>query len=317
MNNQSLVPDGHSLRGVSRYVKEGKIVSEWVKTSTSKERDIVADIKEALDKHKTSRIIKVPERTRSELVTVYPLPDWHVGLLAWGKEVGQDYDSDIAQKEISDVMGKLMRRTPESKQAVILGLGDLMHIDSYDHVTPASKNNLDADGRYPKVLQVATEMCLSTIDMALSKHENVLVRILPGNHDEQSAIAVTLAVSMYYKNMKRIKVDVTPSRYWWWRWGNTFLGATHGDKAKMNKLPGVMASRNPEDWGKTKHRYIYTGHIHTQTGMEIDGVAVESFQSPAVGDAWHHAMGYGAKRSVVAITHDKYDGEIRRDRVNL
>lgn len=124
-------------------------------------------------------------------------------------------------------------------------------------------------------------------------------------------------MAMHYRRDRRVTVDDSPSRYWWWRWGKVLIGATHGDKAKMIKLPGVMASKNPQDWSASTYRHIYTGHIHTQTGVEVDGVTVESFQSPTGKDAWHDQMGYGGQRSVIAITHHQDDGEIRRDKVNL
>lgn len=245
------------------------------------------------------------------------MADWHVGLLAWRKEVGHDYDLKIANDVIRSAMVRLVGSTPRSKQAVILGLGDLLHTDGYDAVTPANKNRLDADGRYPKILRAATDLCLFSIDLALQKHDKVLVRILAGNHDEQSAIAVSLALSMYYRNEPRVTVDDSPDRFWWWQWGEVLLGGTHGDKAKMPQLPLIMAARNPVAWGASKFRHIYCGHIHTQTGIEKSGVTVESFQTPVATDAWHHEQGYGANRSITAITHDKAHGEILRNKVNI
>ena len=120
---------------------------------------------------------------------------------------------------------------------------------------------------------------------------------------------------MRYSRHPRVTVDDDPSRFWWWRWGSSFLGATHGDMAKMADLPLLMASRNPEAWGKAKFRSILTGHVHHQSCIEKGGVVVESFQTTAVPDASHAGMGYGSGRSVVSITHCKERGEISRQRV--
>jgi hypothetical protein len=163
----------------------------------------------------------------------------------------------------------------------------------------------------------AVQIIIFCIDLALQRHASVLVRILPGNHDEESAIAVALALSLYYSNNARVTVDDDPGRFWWWSFGTTFLGATHGDKAKMKDLPLVMAARNPEAWGRAKFRHLFTGHIHSQTGIEVSGVTVESFRTPAAPDAWHSQMGYGAGRSMTAITYHKTDGEIGRVRANI
>ncbi len=286
--------------------------------SRSGDAELGSQIREALDGYKPpAKFPPAPKTTDADLATVYVCADWHVGLLSWKKETNHNYDLKIGKQTIEAAMTRLIQSTPNSKQAVVLGLGDLLHSDNYAGMTAQSKNILDVDGRWPRVLSTATQLILFTIDLALQKHESVLVRILPGNHDEQSAIAVTLAVSMYYRNNPRVTVDDDAGRFWWWAWGKVFLGATHGDKAKMKDLPLIMAARNPEAWGKTRFRSIYTGHIHTQYGIEMNGVTVESFQTPVAPDAWHVNQGYGANRSVQAITHHKDQGEIMRQKVNI
>jgi hypothetical protein len=286
--------------------------------SRSGDAEIGSQVREALDGYVPPKTFpKAPEVSDADLATLYPLADLHVGLLSWQKETGFNYDLKIGRKTIETAMGKLIASTPSSKQAVVLGLGDLLHADNYQGMTAQSKNILDVDGRWPRVLSTATQIVIYTIDLALNKHESVLVRILPGNHDEQSAIAVTLAVSMYYHNNPRVTVDDDAGRFWWWSFGKVFLGATHGDKAKMKDLPSIMARDNPEAWGKTRFRYIYTGHIHQQSGIESGGVTVESLQAPCARDAWHTNMGYGAGRSVQAITYHKDRGKILRHYENI
>jgi hypothetical protein len=315
-------PQGHRIKGVSTlYNKAGEIDAQWVKTTaddlTLEEK--VEAIKAAFDDWDipVRSGVEYPLDNYPELATIYPLADWHIGLLAWHKETSNDWDLSIAQTVIKDTMRRLILSSPASRQAVVLGLGDLLHSDGYENTTARSKNLLDVDGRWPKVLRAATELLIYTIDLALLKHNDVLVRILPGNHDEESAIAVALALSLAYRNESRVTIDDDPSRFWWWTWGKTLLGATHGDKAKMKDLPLLMAARNPQAWGAAKFRSIYTGHIHTDTGLEAAGVKVESFQTPAAPDAWHHSMGYGAGRSVSSITLDRELGEIGRNRANI
>lgn len=319
-------PTGHTVKGVSTlYNAKGEVSSQWVKTKANQIsiEDMVTAIKDAFDDWDlpASGLIDVRwhEETPGDerLATIYPLADWHVGLLAWAKETGEDWDLSIGKAKIEDAMSRLVLSAPWSEQGVILGIGDLLHSDGYDNMTAKSKNLLDVDGRWPKVLRTAAELVIYSVDLARQKHKNVLVRILPGNHDEESAIAVSLALSMYYARDPQVTVDASPSRFWWWEWGTTLLGATHGDKAKMHDLPLIMAARNPEAWGRTQHRHIFTGHIHTQTGVEHSGVTVESFRTPVAPDNYHNGMGYGAGRTLTAITYDRVEGEISRTRVNV
>jgi hypothetical protein len=313
--------DGFRVKGVSvLYDKDGEPAATWLKTDAIQPsiEEIGRQVREALDGYVPPEpTLSQTAPSDSELVTVYPLADWHVGLLSWKKETGVNYDLKIGTATIKAAMTRLIAGSPNSHQGIVLGLGDLMHADNYRNQTARSGNVLDVDGRYPRTLQTATQLIIYTVDLALQKHSTVLLRILPGNHDDQSAIAVTLALSLYYQNDPRVTVDDDAGRFWWWSWGKCFLGATHGDQAKMRDLPLIMATRNPEAWGKSKYRHVYTGHIHKETAIDPGGVKVESFQTPVAPDSWTSGMGYCPSRSVSSITLHKDQGEIIRQRVNI
>jgi hypothetical protein len=80
-----------------------------------------------------------------------------------------------------------------------------------------------------------------------------------------------------------------------------------------------MAANKPAMWGGTRFRYCYTGHVHhrSQICKEINGVVCESFQVLPPSDAWHAAQGYGAGRSMQAITHHRQTGEKFRHIVSI
>jgi hypothetical protein len=312
--------DGYRVKGTSTlYDGEGNVKATWLKTDATAPsiEEIGEQIREALEGYEPPKsFAEAPQVSDADIATIYPLADWHVGLLSWKKETGHNYDLKIGQHIIKTAMTRLIGVSPGSAQGVVLGLGDLMHADNYRNQTAKSGHFLDVDGRYPRVLLVSTQLIIFTIDLALQRHESVLVRILPGNHDDQSAIAVTLAVSMYYSNNPRVTVDDDAGRFWWWTWGKCLVGATHGDQAKMKDIPLIMANRNPEAWGRSKHRYAYTGHIHKETAID-NGVKVESFQTPVAPDSWTVGMGYCPTRSVQSVTLHKNDGEVMRQKVNI
>ena len=317
-------PAGHQIKGVSTlYNQDGSLRQQWVKTrADGPELDQIIDaIKGAFDDYRgAAEPSFAPEVTDSQIATVYPLADWHIGLLAWGREVGEDWDLSISERYIRQSMDRLVATSPKAATAVILGLGDLLHSDNYEGVTSRSKHRLDVDGRYPKVLQTAVKLVVHAIELALQHHDQVLVRLIPGNHDDQSAIAVTLALASRYEGHPRVTVDDDPGRFWWWRFGKVFLGAAHGDIAKMKDLPLIMATRHPEDWGATRHRLIFTGHIHHREKLnarEFGDVDVESFNSPTAKDAYSHGAGFVSKRSVHSLTFHREDGEISRSRVAI
>lgn len=320
-DGQFQIPEGHKIKGLSTLTDgHGHIVSQWTKTSADQidPSALAAIIGETLAGYEYVPVnIKPPNQTERDLATVYLMADWHIGLLSWKPETGMNWDLDIARDKIMTAVDRCVQSSPASEMGVVLGLGDLMHFDGYEPTTSRSKNILDADGRYPKVLRAATEMMAQSIALALEKHDQVLVRILPGNHDDQSAIAVSLALSMKYESNERVVVDDSPSRFWWWRWGKVLLGATHGDKIKMKDLPLVMAADCPNDWAASDYRKVYTGHIHHESKVEEGGVIVESMRAPVAKDAYHAGARYRSGRSISSETYAKDGGNVSRVSINL
>lgn len=314
-------PAGHSIKGVSTlYDGQGGVIQQWVKTRADQPsiEELAATIKAAFDDYESpAKPIAEPDFVDPELATLFPVSDAHFGLYAWAEEAGEDYDLKIADETNRTAFARLMAASPSCEEAVIIGLGDLLHADNTENRTARSGNALDVDTRHAKVLQVAALYMVQAVDLALTKHRHVTVRNLPGNHDLQSAFTVTMALWAWFRNEPRVTVDVDPGYFWWWRWGLNLVGATHGDMAKMAQLPLIMAASRAEDWGQTKHRLVLTGHVHHKSAIETGGVIVESFQSTSARDAWHSASGFRSGRSMTAITLHNLAGEISRQKVNI
>lgn len=314
-------PTGHSIKGVSTlYNGNGDVLQQWVKTRTDQPstEELIDAIKAALDGYeRAADPVPEPGFTDPELATIFPVSDAHFGLYAWAKEAGEDYDLSIADKTNRAAFARLMAAAPACEEAVILGLGDLLHADNTENRTARSGNSLDVDTRHSKVLEVAIHYLVHCVDLALEKHRHVTVRNLPGNHDMHSAGAVAMSLWAWFRNEPRVTVDIDPGYFWWWRWGANLVGATHGDQAKMAQLPLIMAASRPEDWGQTTHRYALTGHVHHKSAIETGGVIVESFQSTAARDAWHSASGFRSGRSMSAINLHNLHGEVGRQKVNI
>jgi len=300
------MPAGHVLKGVSAFLDpDGRVRGQWVKTKQG-ELDpdlLVAIFKEAFaDIDARASLPPSPKKADKDLLTVFPLVDWHVGLMAWAKETGEDWDLKIARETIMGKMRALIDATPASGEAVILGIGDLLHWDGFVQETPSSRHPLDGDGRYPKVLNVAADMVEETIELVAAKHQRVTVRILKGNHDPVSAVAIAAILARIFRGHKRVTVDNDQSYQWWFRRGRVFLGASHGDKAKMRDLPMLMAHDRPEDWAASGYRKVYTGHVHHESKIEEGGVIVESFRTPVAKDAYHSFNKWRSGRSVYSET---------------
>jgi len=320
---QFAIPEGHIVKGVSALLDpDGREIVKWVKTKEAQLDPLAVCewLKGAfVDYSHAAAPVAAPASVSDDLLTLFPANDWHVGMYAWRKEVGSDWDLKLAETTIGGAVDDVILRSPASRHCVVLGGGDLLHADNSENKTAKSGNALQVDGRYQKVISVATRLMVRTVDAALAVHDHVTVRILPGNHDEHSAVAIAYFLLAWYRNEPRVTVDVDPSLFWWFRFGSVLLGATHGHTVKIAQMPGIMAARRPEDWGATKFRYVHGFHLHhsAKIATEGNGVICETHQAPIPQDAWHYGSGFLSGRSLQAITYHKGFGEVGRVRAAI
>ena len=316
------VPEGFLVRGVSTlYGEDGKPKLQWVKSRIDDEQReaFIRAAVESLCQDVTglAPVVPPPAHSLQDILAVYPAGDPHFGMYAWGKESGDDFDLSIARRDTLAAVDRLVSSAPPAHTAIVLPLGDTMHMDDQSNRTPAHGNQLDADGRYVKVLQVCVQTYRHVILRCLEKHQRVVCRFVSGNHDPHASWALAFAISAYFDNEPRVEVDLSPSPFWYYRFGKVLIGATHGDTIKQEQLLGVMAADKSKDWGETEYRYWYTGHIHHQTVKELPGVTCESFRTLAPKDAWAASRGYRAGRDMRLIVHHREFGEIERHRCDV
>lgn len=316
------VPAQHIVKGVSALVDaEGRTIQKWVKTKTD---TIVPALVTALEERfaraellRPSIDDACPEDFAEDLLSIYPIADQHLGMMAWGKETGDPYDLKIGCERLRDCTRRLVAQSPPSETAIILNLGDWQHTDDDRNVTPGHGNALQTDSRYNKIVMAGVDLMVDVIELALQKHQKVIVRNLPGNHDPHACVALTMGLRGHYRNHPRVEIITDPSDFFYYRWKNNFIGATHGHKSKPRDMVMDMAVSRREDWAKSEYRYFYFGHIHHETALEIGDVRCESFQTVASKDAYAHSHTFNSGRSLTSITLHAQDGEIGRHRVNI
>lgn len=301
------LPD-HLISGESALTDpDGRVIVKWMKTArdAAKAAATIETIRAAFaGQIAPAPPVPAPSETAAELLTLYPAPDLHLGQYSWGEEAGADYDLEIATRHFRAGIGRLMAQTPTSAVAVLLGLGDLTHADNEKAATPRSGHKLELDTRHAKVRMAACRLWIWAIERALAKHGTVLVRLLPGNHDPETALAITLALALRYEEHARVEVDIDPSLFWFHRWGDVLMGAHHGHTMKPAQMPAKLATARRADWGQTRYARFYFGHFHHGRAMiEEGGVRVEQFGTMAPHDANAAGQFIPTERSLCAITH--------------
>jgi hypothetical protein len=213
---------------------------------------------------------------------------------------------------------RLVQQVPRAAEAWLISLGDYFHADDQSNATPAHKNSLDVDSRWPKIQQAGGRIMRAMIDLLLKTHDRVVVRCVRGNHDPHASFTLAMLLAAVYEKNDRVEVSLDPQQHWYRAWGSNLYGVTHGHNVKkLDSLPALMATDRPHLWAATRYRHWLLGHYHKSHVMvdEACGATVEIFRTLAPTDAWAQGLGYRSMRSLDAITVHKEHGEIIRHRV--
>jgi hypothetical protein len=316
------VPDGYLVKGVSTYYDdEGKPRGQWVKSVINRERqeelmrEAFAAMAETLPRVQPA---PMPKGTSDALCNLYTFTDYHLGMLAWGKETGADWDLKIAERTLVAAFAHMIDAAPKASTAFIAQLGDFLHSDGSGGmlpVTPLHSNILDQDGRYSKIVGVAIRVLRRIVDFVLERHEKVVVLMAEGNHDLSSSVWLRAMFRALYENEPRVMVIDSESPYYAWQHGTNMLGFHHGHLTRKENMPLFFAAKFPQMWGATTKRVIHTGHQHHKDEKEHTGVTVVQHRTLAANDAHSARHAYVSERSAQAITYHRDFGEVARNTV--
>lgn len=315
------MPEGFAVKRISQLRdSQGELKQQWVIGVADQQRQF--ELMKQMVEEMCADVpalppIKAPKDCDERLLTVIPLGDPHFGLLTWGEETGGDFDLEIAERVTFDAVDRLCARTPSSKVALLLNLGDFFHADNSSNRTPRSGASLDVDGRFEKIARVGISAMARCIRRLLEKHEYVIVKNNKGNHDPHQAAMLSICLQAWFNDNPRVTVDTSPSPFFFYRFGKTLIGSTHGDGAKLNDLPLLMATDRKEDWAAADFRVWHCGHFHHDQVKDLVGCRVETHRTLAASDAWHNHSGYRSHRDLKAIIYDIEFGEVMRLRCGV
>jgi hypothetical protein len=307
------VPPGFLLKKISHMQRgDGTTVVQWAAYEPGAVERWEA-VKAAVAAHvaeyvRAAELVPGPVACDSHRLTVYPLGDPHIGMLAWADEVGESFDLKIAERELVECFRQLVKRAPPSAEAIVCNLGDFWHAQDDFQRTPRSGNKLDVDGRAGKVARVGLRILRTIVDEALRKHDRVRVRSIPGNHDPQSSFWIPTVLQAVYASEPRVTVEDGFAPYQFDVFGRVLLGWCHGDGAKIETLGEIMAVDAATAWGAAKYRDWHTGHEHHLRTKELRGCVVYTHRTLAGRDAWHNQAGYRSSQSLDAITYHREYG---------
>lgn len=289
--------------------------------------DYKKEFEEFLKSHSLSilnrPVIKKIEQDRTlekKTSVLLNLSDLHVGKLAWDKEVGTDYNVDLAKEVFLNALQNLANQSVRcfGVEEFVLNIGgDFLHTNGSTNSTANGTIMNDVDTRYQKIFTKGLEILTEATDY-LASFEGVKVKVfvVSGNHDLATSFYLGESLKAFYRKNKNVEIVNDPHIRKYHKYGVSSYMLTHGD-CKDDGLPLTFATEKPDYFATSLYRYIFLGHLHKTsrkvylTENEVNGVVSRRLNSLSPTDAWHNANNYvGAKRMANALIFDKEDGQI-------
>lgn len=295
--------------------EDGSRDSVFWKAEDIDPQDMLDALKDAVSTIPKVRPVSPPQGVDDDLLTLIPVADLHAGMMAWGRETGEDYNTKIATTRLTEWVGNVVSRSPKSGVGVILFNGDTLHANDQTNATPRSKHALDVDTRHFKTIEMLVHAIGVAVDQALLHFGTVFLVVKPGNHDRDGYLAILFALAERYRNEPRVEVDKDPSEFWAYQFGKVMLASHHGDKGRAQQMVLFIADQYPEIWGATRWRFLWTGHLHHHKSQDIGGVQWEQSRAVTSRDAYAAGHGYSARSELQAVTYHRERGEVSRVKV--
>lgn len=309
-------PDGFLVKGVSTYYnKEGKPTGQWLKTAIDHQRQaelMQAAVKALCDEIKPEQPVPAPVRSLDSLLNCYVITDYHLGMKAWAEETGAHWDTEMAENLLVAWFGAAIAQSPDASVGVFAQLGDFLHFDGHEPKTPTHGHVLDASARFQEMARVAIRVIRRVVAMLLQKHQVVHVLLAEGNHDIYGSGWLREFFAVLYEHEPRVLVNTRADPYYCIEHGATSLFFHHGHKRKPEALETVLVAKFREVFGRTRHSYAHTGHLHHNRLLEGHTMTIEQHRTLAAPDAHASRGGWVSGRDAKVVTYHDQFGEVSR-----
>ena len=284
--------------------------------SAIEQTDLLEDVKALIDNHAPT-YPKIKRVKGDNLLIINPA-DIHIGKLAVASETGEDYNTEIAcARVLEGIEGLISKSQGFNVDRVLFCIGnDILHTDGVLSTTTRGTYQ-DTDKKWWQHYEIALELYVKCVEI-LRQVAPVDVVHSMSNHDFQSGFHLAHALQSWFRKADDVSFDISVANRKYYKYGSNLIGLEHGDGAKMDLLPMLMANEKPKEWSETSHRYWYLHHIHHKVkykwldGKDFIGCTVEYMRSPSAADSWHAGKGFISSPAVEGFIHSKSSGQIAR-----
>ena len=268
------------------------------------------------DQLKPTEPTKLKTKGNKNLCNQYTLTDYHLGMMAWHEETGDDWDLSIAEDVLIKFFKAGIKTSPKADECIFAQIGDFLHWDGFEALTPANRHILDADTRFPKLVRTAIRVIRQIISELLKKYKKVTIIMAEGNHDPASSVWLREMLAAFYENEARVNVDTNPDPYYCYTFGKNCLFYHHGHKKTIKTVESAFVGKFKKEFGKSDFVYGHLGHLH-HLQKESNLMVLEQHRTLASKDAYASRGGYLSGRDSKVITYHKKYGEVGRQTISI
>lgn len=304
---------GIPIESVKHGWHKSKRFSLFFKNPTSSPEETFQAIIERMKEYSPVYESIKREATDDPHLLVIDPADVHIGKLCKAFESGEEYNSQIAVRRVKEgVLGILNKAKGFNIDRILYIVGnDKLHIDTPKRQT-TSGTPQDTDGMWYDNFLTAYQLDVDIIDM-LRLVAPVFVQYDPSNHDYTNGFFLAQALQAWFRNCPDVSFNASIAHRKYFQYGKNLIGTSHGDGAKVQDLPLLMAQEASKEWAESKHRYFYIHHIHHKMSKDFGSVCVEALRSPSGTDSWHHRNGYQhSPKAIEGFIHHPEFGQIAR-----
>lgn len=237
------------------------------------------------------------------------LTDLHYGSINRNDRKDIVYSPEIVERKMWNLVQKeLPKHVTSDTDVITLVLGnDMLHIDNTNLSTTAGTSMAgDTNGSYFEMFSNLVAFTHQLVEYVVNKYPNatILLPVICGNHDRNSAGMLYVALNAIYSKNGRVQVTFEEHSVQYLRYGASLIGLTHGDNMKNpDRLAGVMMSSRPRDYEETLTRIWVLGHEHRAGEKVLSEFGVNVRWSPSLcpPGVWAKSKGYINSQEAVEI----------------
>ena len=318
-NDDELISRAAELRQARVYRKIERDKWKGIERDAHKlrkfEECIIQPLKSWLSAHApgyAAPILRLPP-AKAPYVLLLGITDEHFGKPA-PKWTGGEYNREIQKRISAKIIPRLMARIAHlgRPERIIIPVGsDGLHFDRLMDTPSTTRGTpmaLDGDASARGIVGQYVSYKVEQLDL-VAQFGSVDAWFMPGNHDELSSVFLTECLRGWFS--KREDVRVSDSIYTLRAdlYGSTLICTYHGHDLKVRDLGEIIPKRFPKLWGKSKYRYCFTGHYHTERELPAKSdITILRMPSFCGHDEWHYEKGYSSRRAINAYAIEKDKG---------